>query len=477
MRQALPVVMSVAFVSAIAPGTASAASCSIPAACYLAANAKGPGIEGTSAAGYGIIGITTFGPASAGSRTAGVYGLDRNSKENGLNYGVLGVSAHGTGVGGESTVSYGIVGSSAGNAGVYGFSSASDGVYGASFAAQAPAFGTVGGVLGVNASTSQSTDNIGGVVGVNKESGYGVIALLTGAGSGGGGLYASGAGSNNGVEAYALGAGTGVSGSSATGYGASFQGGPVGVYSTGTSEGVYGTSDKGDGVYAASTAGTALYASVTTGYGGYFVKSGSTTTPVVAVVNDGSGAGLDVSANSGVVVHVPSLAAYTAFLASGQDGKPVFSVDGAGDVSYKGTIQSMARTPNGKNITAFVPQTTAPTLEDLGTAQLVAGVATVPFGAEFAAALSPSEPYRVFLTPDGDTKGLYVAAKTARGFVVRETQGGHGSFAFDYRVVGTANGNVGKRSAFVEPASLSAASLPAPPRPYLPQRRAARPRS
>jgi len=465
---------SLAFVASSA--SAFAGSCSIPEACYLAANSKGPGVEGTSAASYGIIGITTFGPSSAASRTAGVYGLDRNSKGNGLNYGVLGVSAHGTGVAGESTASVGVVGSSAGSAGVYGFSSASDGVYGASFAAQAPTFGAIGGVLGVNASSSQSTGNIGGVVGINKESGYGVIALLTGTSSGGG-LYASGAGGANGIDAYALGAGTGVFGSSATGYGASFQGGPVGVYGVGSSEGLYGTSDKGDGVSGFTTAGAALYASAATGYGGYFIKSGSTTTPVVAVVNDGSGAGLDVAANSGVVIHVPTQAAYMAFLADGQDGKPVFSVDGVGDVSYKGTIQSMARTPGGKNITTFAPQTTAPTLEDVGTAQLVGGVATVPFGAQFAAALSSSEPYRVFLTPDGDTKGLYVAAKTARGFVVRETQGGRGSFAFDYRIVGTANGNAGKRSAFVEPAPASTARLAAPPRPHLPTLRTPRPRT
>jgi hypothetical protein len=41
----------------------------------------------------------------------------------------------------------------------------------------------------------------------------------------------------------------------------------------------------------------------------------------------------------------------------------------------------------------------------------------------------------VFITPQGDTAGLYVAQKTADGFAVRE-HAGRSNIAFDYRIVG-----------------------------------------
>jgi hypothetical protein len=43
--------------------------------------------------------------------------------------------------------------------------------------------------------------------------------------------------------------------------------------------------------------------------------------------------------------------------------------------------------------------------------------------------------YHVFLTPNGDSKGLYVSRKTATSFEVREQGGGTSSVTFDYRIV------------------------------------------
>ena len=40
----------------------------------------------------------------------------------------------------------------------------------------------------------------------------------------------------------------------------------------------------------------------------------------------------------------------------------------------------------------------------------------------------------MFLTPNGDCKGLYVHQKTATSFEVRELGGGNSSVRFDYRV-------------------------------------------
>jgi hypothetical protein len=46
----------------------------------------------------------------------------------------------------------------------------------------------------------------------------------------------------------------------------------------------------------------------------------------------------------------------------------------------------------------------------------------------------------VFLTPNGDCHGLYVASKSARGFTVRELGAGSSSIAFDYRIVAKRRG-------------------------------------
>jgi hypothetical protein len=56
--------------------------------------------------------------------------------------------------------------------------------------------------------------------------------------------------------------------------------------------------------------------------------------------------------------------------------------------------------------------------------------------------------YRVFVTPEGDSKGLYVA-KAAGGFFVREQQGGRSTLPFDYRIVAKPREENGTRLAHV----------------------------
>jgi hypothetical protein len=72
--------------------------------------------------------------------------------------------------------------------------------------------------------------------------------------------------------------------------------------------------------------------------------------------------------------------------------------------------------------------------EDFGTAKLRAGRAVIKLDADFAKVITRD--YRVFLTPEGDCRGLYVRGKTAASFEVRELMGGQSAVAFSYRVVG-----------------------------------------
>jgi hypothetical protein len=48
--------------------------------------------------------------------------------------------------------------------------------------------------------------------------------------------------------------------------------------------------------------------------------------------------------------------------------------------------------------------------------------------------------YHVFLTPNGDCRGLYVTQKSPSSFVVRELGGGHSTLSFDYRIVAKRKG-------------------------------------
>lgn len=104
----------------------------------------------------------------------------------------------------------------------------------------------------------------------------------------------------------------------------------------------------------------------------------------------------------------------------------------------------------GKAVTRYVPTASIPTVEDFGEAQLVNGVATVRLGHDFANVIDQHAGYLVFVTPEGDTNGVFVTQKTGAGFVVRENRGGHSSVGFQYRIVAKPYGARGSRLPMVE---------------------------
>jgi hypothetical protein len=72
--------------------------------------------------------------------------------------------------------------------------------------------------------------------------------------------------------------------------------------------------------------------------------------------------------------------------------------------------------------------------EDFGTAKLKRGRAVIALDADFGKVITRD--YRVFLTPEGDCRGLYVRNRSAARFEVRELAGGKSNVAFSYRIVG-----------------------------------------
>jgi len=59
----------------------------------------------------------------------------------------------------------------------------------------------------------------------------------------------------------------------------------------------------------------------------------------------------------------------------------------------------------------------------------------VKLDADFAKVIKRGD-YKVFLTPEGDCRGLYMRRKSTASFEVRELMGGKSAIAFSCRIVG-----------------------------------------
>jgi hypothetical protein len=238
-----------------------------------------------------------------------------------------------------------------------------------------------------------------------------------------------------------------------------------------TGTGVYGDAQTGYGVVGNAPNGIGVYGSSADNYGGYFISQvgygvfSNTTGGVAIVGRNSSGNASDIQGSSiGLLGRAPT----TGYPLVLTDATPntLFQVDGHGNVSYAGSLTHFAATVGGGKARSFSASTTQPTIEDTGTAQLVSGVAVVRLDPTFAASIDRTTAYRVFVTPAGDTRGLFVASRTPAGFVVRESQAGRSTVAFDYRVVATALGQTGQRMAAIDPVndrSMVSAPLPVMP--------------
>ncbi|HEV2196778.1 MAG TPA: hypothetical protein VGR55_14435 [Candidatus Acidoferrum sp.] len=141
---------------------------------------------------------------------------------------------------------------------------------------------------------------------------------------------------------------------------------------------------------------------------------------------------------------------------SGPNFNQVFSVDANGNLNISGNLvvsgtkSSTARLQSGREVALYAVESPENWFEDFGSAELKGGAAWVPLDASFAEATNAAVIYHVFLTPNGDSNGLYVARKTATGFEVREHGGGDSNVAFDYRIVVRRRGYEAVRMAEVQ---------------------------
>lgn len=232
--------------------------------------------------------------------------------------------------------------------------------------------------------------------------------------------------------------------------------------------GVKGISTRGIGVMGISTSGTAVRAK---GSGGnLFVGNGSAGTDVfrvddggnmfadgeVAVGNNPNTAfgleargtvealvGVGLSSNSaavastgvsGAALYVAINAFNTRTLLADDSGNLVITglIFTAGGCST-GCVRDLKQP--GTRVVTYAPREAAPTVEDVGEGQLTDGKSYVALDPNFASVIDQRGNYSVFVTPEGDNRGLFVTGKTTRGFSVRESQGGRSTLPFSYRIV------------------------------------------
>ena len=418
-------------------------SCSSPNPCQEGSNAgMGAGLEGISAKGKGVIGQTSFASTSSSNGQAGVLGID-HSTSGVFDVGVKGTSTKGFGVSGVSNSS------SFPGAGVSGL------------------LGPPSGLLVFAA---------GAVYGDSRD-GSGVLATSANASA-----VVAASGNSFGVDGLTFNKSltTGRSLSGVLGNDASSDGGHLNA-------GVSGVSKNGIGVVAFSN-----------NFVGANVVGGNISLGVPA---------LSIVDNSSVADFIDACLQGTAFPCN--SSKAIFrvnnnaslsaqgfasfggSIEGAclniqtggcfsGDVNISGQYQksgscvagcavATAAHP-GRAVVSYVPTQSLPTVDDFGEATLQNGYAYVRLDPAFANVIDQSANYLVFLTPEGDSRGLYVMQKTVRGFAVHENMGGHSSLAFSYRIVAKPLGSREARLPMVELPKLRS-SLPIQARRFHPKPR------
>ncbi|MGA3214015.1 MAG: hypothetical protein ABSD20_22140, partial [Terriglobales bacterium] len=131
------------------------------------------------------------------------------------------------------------------------------------------------------------------------------------------------------------------------------------------------------------------------------------------------------------------------FIAEGAESGGIFpscSIDTTGSLTCSGSINGAVRTRDQRSLETYSMQSTENWYEDFGSGRMQDGTAIVSLDADFADFANTGADYHVFLTPMGDTRGLYVASKSATSFEVREAGGGRSTVAFDYRIVAKRKG-------------------------------------
>jgi hypothetical protein len=354
------------------------------------------GVYGSSDTGSGIKGVSTSGTGVVGTSTSGSAGSFNNSS---VGRGTV-VAINSANYNDGSTLPTALSGVSNGTSSV--------GTYGE---------GTEYGVWGFT-NTSYSTAVFGNAAGGDSNS-------VTGQSGGDGsvGVYGySGGGFDTKNQVSAI----GVSGFALTGIGVlgvSGSASDTSEFFLADTPGLWGdTSGNGE-----STSSVGILATADDAHAGEFVNDSASLSTIY--VDNFSGSG--------------STGLFKVFKASTPLGTCGI---GDGDLSCTGQVKTLATTSGGsRTVETYSTQSAENWMEDYGTGSLSGGVGVVKIDATFADTVTADASYHVFLTPHGDSKGLYVTNLTPSSFEVRESGGGTSSLRFDYKIVGKRRGYEAQR--------------------------------
>jgi hypothetical protein len=213
-------------------------------------------------------------------------------------------------------------------------------------------------------------------------------------------------------------------------------------------DGILGTSTNLVGIYGASNKSTGVFGTVSGGASptGVYGVDGSNSTNGAGVAGQSSvgtgiiGSTLSSSQSSTAIVAAAPNGNAFIFAGVGPSNNEVVSMDNQGNINISGQIFTNGSCYSGcarhrAAVRSYGMSAATPTLEDTGEAQLTGGTAVVRLDAAFYNATDPRLGYYVLITPEGDTRGLYVTHRTPNGFEVRENGGGRSSVPFAYRIV------------------------------------------
>jgi hypothetical protein len=383
---------------------------------------------------FGVAGAAGVGPDAIGVLGYGASTTHANLALTGYDIGPGSVAAVGyaaypePGAGPGSTQTTGVLGIAPDGDGVMGQTSV---MHGCCAPTALGIQSRYGGIVGVDASTNGGYN--AGVIGTTINGAYGVEGI-------------GGGGAEGGVE------GTSGNGDGVSGY-------------SNAAAGVFGDSPAGYGVFGGSDSGIA----------GYFTDASAL--PAVAVSNENpTGDGVDaftagfaaVNATGNYVALNGKAGQAGAFplSLSNENWDTLAYADDYGNLYVLGSFRSFVSTHSGGVGRMFTPKSTMQTMEDFGSGTLVNGTASVRLDPSFGQMIDDGG-YQVFLTPNGDNRGLYVTEKTPGSFVVRESQGGHSTLAFDYRIVARQYGHAADRASLAATdAAFGAPSRKVPAFPY-----------
>jgi hypothetical protein len=220
----------------------------------------------------------------------------------------------------------------------------------------------------------------------------------------------------------------------------------LGVYgfadaNTGSGTGVKGfaAGDSGVGVYGVLVGPSITGADSTAAVWGD--SSVQNATAVLASADDGTAviAENNSSGNPSMVVVNNSNNGGGIFLAEGTFPHQC-SINVNADLSCTGTVTGAIAVSPSSRVALSAIESPENWFEDFGSAQLTKGSAIVQLESLFAQTVNTDIDYHVFLTPNGDCKGLYVSQKSPTSFEVHELGGGSSSIFFDYRIVAKRKG-------------------------------------